>query len=87
MIIDWIRKIRLNELYEELIQSNIISKESFDCPDALLDELFDGNDGTNGFYYFSLNTLDIFDEFTYDIAKFITKQVGETDFVMIYNNC
>lgn len=88
MVVDWIRMIRLSELYKELIESNIISKESFNCPDVLLEELFDfSNDGTNGFYYFSLNSMDIFDEFTYEIAKFIIKQIGETDFVMIYNDC
>ena len=83
MIIDWIKVIKLKELYEELIEANIISKESFSSPDVLRDELFDGNDGTNDYYYFSLNTMEIFDEFTYDIAQFITKQVGGTEFVMI----
>jgi hypothetical protein len=83
MIVSWIRTIKLKELYEELVEANIISKESFNSPDELRDELFDGNDGTNDYYYFSLDSMDIFDEFTYDIAQFITKQVGGTEFVMV----
>ena len=90
MIIDWIRVIKLKELYEELVEANIISKESFSSPDDLREELFYGDDGTNDYHYFSLDTTNIFDdfpydiaEFFYDIAQFIIKQVGGTEFVMI----
>lgn len=88
MIVNWIRSIKLSELYEELKKAKIIG-DSYTCPEDLFEYMFDEEEREIElvYYYYDLNPIYIYSEFHRDIAKFITNQIGESEFVMIYYDC
>lgn len=80
MIIDWIRSIRLSELFKELDEANIINGKSYGNAMGFAEMLFEDY---RRFQVFDLDTANHHDEMAADIAKFIAKRIGATDYVLI----